>query len=218
MRSKPFLSEYSEEELLAMPKAKAQAGLTEKQVKFCEIYVEGHNKKMAALKAGYRSTFVSSAAVVQLLRNEKVCRYINWLKARILKEHFINAADVLDEWIRIAFSDITDFVEINPHSIKLKKNEEIDGQLVKSIKSGREGVSIELHDKMKALDNLAKYIQDMPSDFKQKLEERKLELMEQEFEFKKKVYEQTMPVFEDDGFIEAIKESAQSVWESDEKE
>lgn len=218
MRSKPFLSEYSEEELLAMPKAKAQAGLTEKQVRFCEIYVEGHNKKMAALKAGYRSTFVSSAAVVQLLRNEKVCRYINWLKARILKEHFINAADVLDEWIRIAFSDITDFVEINPHSIKLKKNEEIDGQLVKSIKSGREGVSIELHDKMKALDNLAKYIQDMPSDFKQRLEERKLELMEQEFEFKKKVYEQTMPAFEDDGFIEAIKESAQSVWESDGKE
>lgn len=218
MRSKPFLSEYSEEELLAMPKAKAQAGLTEKQVRFCEIYVEGHNKKMAALKAGYRSAFVSSAAVVQLLRNENVCRYINWLKARILKEHFINAADVLDEWIRIAFSDITDFVEINPHSIKLKKNEEIDGQLVKSIKSGREGVSIELHDKMKALDNLAKYIQDMPSDFKQKLEERKLELMEQEFEFKKKVYEQTMPAFEDDGFIEAIKESAQSVWESDGKE
>lgn len=218
MRSKPFLSEYSEEELLAMPKAKAQAGLTEKQVRFCEIYVEGHNKKMAALKAGYRSTFITSAAVVQLLRNEKVCRYINWLKARILKEHFINAADVLDEWIRIAFSDITDFVEINPHSIKLKKNEEIDGQLVKSIKSGREGVSIELHDKMKALDNLAKYIQDMPSDFKQRLEERKLELMEQEFEFKKKVYEQTMPAFEDDGFIEAIKESAQSVWESDEKE
>lgn len=218
MRSKPFLSEYSEEELLAMPKAKAQAGLTEKQVRFCEIYVEGHNKKMAALKAGYRSTFVSSAAVVQLLRNEKVCRYINWLKARILKEHFINAADVLDEWIRIAFSDITDFVEINPHSIKLKKNEEIDGQLVKSIKSGREGVSIELHDKMKALDNLAKYIQDMPSDFKQRLEERKLELMEQEFEFKKKVYEQTMPAFEDDGFIEAIKESAQSVWESNGKE
>lgn len=218
MRSKPFLSEYSEEELLAMPKAKAQAGLTEKQIRFCEIYVEGHNKKMAALKAGYRSTFVSSAAVVQLLRNEKVCRYINWLKARILKEHFINAADVLDEWIRIAFSDITDFVEINPHSIKLKKNEEIDGQLVKSIKSGREGVSIELHDKMKALDNLAKYIQDMPSDFKQRLEERKLELMEQEFEFKKKVYEQTMPAFEDDGFIEAIKESAQSVWESDGKE
>lgn len=218
MRSKPFLSEYSEEELLAMPKAKAQAGLTEKQVRFCEIYVEGHNKKMAALKAGYRSTFITSSAVVQLLRNEKVCRYINWLKARILKEHFINAADVLDEWIRIAFSDITDFVEINPHSIKLKKNEEIDGQLVKSIKSGREGVSIELHDKMKALDNLAKYIQDMPSDFKQRLEERKLELMEQEFEFKKKVYEQTMPAFEDDGFIEAIKESAQSVWESDGKE
>ena len=73
---------------------------------------------------------------------------------------------------------MTDFVDIYPHSIKLKPANEVDGQLIKSIKSGRDGVSIELHDKMKALDCLARYCDDMPKDWKQKLEERKMELLE----------------------------------------
>lgn len=49
----------------------------------------------------------------------------------------IAAGDIIDEWARIAFSDITDFVNIYPHSISLKPANEMDGQLVKSIKSGR---------------------------------------------------------------------------------
>lgn len=53
----------------------------------------------------------------------------------------------------------------------------------------------------------------MPKDWKQKLEERKVELLEEEFELKKKVYELENPQQKDDGFIEAIKESAKVVWE-----
>lgn len=104
-------------------------------------------------------------------------------------------------------------MKLKPTYIKLKPADEIDGQLVKSIKSGRDGISIELHDKMKALDNLAKYLDDMPQDWKQRIEERKLELMEQEFELKKKLTEIENPTNEDDGFIEAIKQSAKIIWE-----
>ena len=109
-------------------------------------------------------------------------------------------------------SDITDFVDIAPHSIRLKPADMIDGQLVKSIKTGRDGISIELHDKMRALEQLARYVDDMPSDWKQRIEERKMQLMEQEFELKKKTSELDNPDKEDDGFIEAIKASAESVW------
>lgn len=212
MRRIPIHCEHTEEELLVMKKDKAQEGLTEKQMRFCECYVEGHNRKMALIKAGYSTTAGNLPA--SLLRLPKIRRYICWLKVRITQEHMITAMDVLDEWIRIAFSDITDFVEIKPFSIALKRNDEIDGQLVKSIKSGRDGVSIELHDKMRALDNLARYLEDLPIDFKQKLEQRRVELMEQEFELKKKMYEREVPELEDDGFIQAIKESAESVWEN----
>lgn len=213
MRRIPIHCDYTEEELLKMSKNEAQKDLSEKQMRFCECYVEGHNRKMAVIKAGYSST--ANNLPSSLLKLQKVRRYICWLKVRITNEHMITAMDVLDEWIRIAFSDITDFVEINPYNIKLKKNEEIDGQLVKSIKSGRDGVSIELYDKMRALDNLARYLEDLPLDFKQKIENRKVELMEQEFELKKKLYEREVPEMEDDGFIQAIKEGAEKIWENE---
>ena len=114
---------------------------------------------------------------------------------------------------RSAFSDMSDFVDIFPHSIRLKPATQVDGQLIKSIKSGRDGVSIELYDKMKALDSLAKYCDDMPKEWKQKIDERRTELQEQEFILKKKQLELENPDKEDDGFIEAIKKSAESVWD-----
>lgn len=203
---------YTEEELLKMPKSKAIEGLNEKQQRFCECYVEGHNRRIAMIKAGYDGANKSANYSLRLLHMEGVMRYICWLKARILKTHMINAIDLIDEWVRIAFSDITDFVDIFPHNIRLKPANAIDGQLVKSIKTGRDGVSIELHDKMRALEQLARYVDDMPSEWKQRLEERKMQLMEEEFELKKKQYEIENPENEDDGFIEAIKSSVESVW------
>ena len=54
----------------------------------------------------------------------------------------------------------------------------------------------------------------MPKKWKQKLEERKTQLLEQEFEFKKQMAElDSDSEKQDDGFIEAIKNSAKSIWE-----
>ena len=209
---------YTDEELLKMTRKEAIEGLSEKAQRFCEFYIEDNNKKMAMLKAGYSSTLkgvdYGTMYAYKLLRDERVRRYIMWLKVRLLKENFLKASEIIDEWIRIAFADMTDFVDIYPNYIKLKPANSVDGQLIKSIKSGRDGISIELHDKMKALDNLAKYCKDMPKEWKQKLEERRQELLEQEFEFKKKAFSIENPVVEDDGFIEAIKQSAETIWEN----
>ena len=205
---------YTEEELLNMKKKEAVNGLTEKAQRFCESYVQGHNWKMALQKAGFsEGTSSNGTLAYKLLRDENCVRYIMWLKARILNTALINAADLIDHWVRIAFSDMSDFVDIFPHSIRLKPATQVDGQLIKSIKSGRDGVSIELYDKMKALDSLAKYCDDMPKEWKQKIDERRTELQEQEFILKKKQLELENPDKEDDGFIEAIKKSAESVWD-----
>ena len=210
----PIINEdYTEEQLLKMTKKEACKDLTERQIKFCEYYIEGHNKKTALIKAGFGDSGFDLAT--RMLRAPKIQRYIMWLKARVLREHMIQAYDVLDAWIRIAFSDITDFVDIYPNSIRLKPADKIDGQLVKSIKSGRDGITIELYDKMKALDQLARYTEDMPKDWKEKIEARRQELMEEEFQLKKKLYELSNPEEEDDGFIEAIKNSVEAVWENE---
>lgn len=202
--------EYNEKELLGMPKRDAIEGLTEKQQRFCEEYVRTYNIKTAVVRAGYDA----KAGIGLALRKKPQCkRYIQWLKARILKDVCIDAASILDEHLRIAFADITDFVDIKPTSIRLKPSDDVDGQLVKSIKSGRDGVSIELYDKLKSLDFLANYCLDMPKTWKQKLEERRVQLQEQEFELKKQMADVSRDATEKDGFIEAINEAAKVVWE-----
>lgn len=214
MRKKPIMyDEYTEEELLSMSKKQAVGKLTEREQRFCEHYVEGHNRRLALVKAGYAKS-TTNAYSYRLLKRDEVKRYIQWIKARALNECLINAVDLIDAWARIAFSDMTDFVEIRPHSISLKPADEVDGQLIKAIKSGRDGISIELHDKLKALDCLSKYVDDMPPDWKQRIEERKVELLEQEFELKKAMAGDAIESKEDDGLIKAIEESTQAIWEN----
>lgn len=205
---------YTTEELLEMSHEDAIEGLTEKQIKFCEVYVLNYNISIALRKAGYESE--TSGAAYRIRQKPGCKRYIQWLKARMLHDTLINGEDIINQWVKIAFADMTDFVDINKFGITLKPVREMDGQLVKSIKSGRDGVSIELYDKLKALDSLAKYTEDMPKDYKQKIEERKMELMEQEFELKKSIYDMENKIEKDDGFVEALKQSAKIVWEQNE--
>lgn len=205
---------YTTEELLEMSHEDAIKGLTEKQIKFCEVYVLNYNISIALRKAGYESE--TSGAAYRIRQKPGCKRYIQWLKARMLHDTLINGEDIINQWVKIAFADMTDFVNINKFGITLKPVREMDGQLVKSIKSGRDGVSIELYDKLKALDSLAKYTEDMPKDYKQKIEERKMELMEQEFELKKSIYDMENKIEKDDGFVEALKQSAKIVWEQNE--
>ena len=205
---------YTTEELLEMSHEDAIEGLTEKQIKFCEVYVLNYNISIALRKAGYESE--TSGAAYRIRQKPGCKRYIQWLKARMLHDTLINGEDIINQWVKIAFADMTDFVNINKFGITLKPVREMDGQLVKSIKSGRDGVSIELYDKLKALDSLAKYTEDMPKDYKQKIEERKMELMEQEFELKKSIYDMENKIEKDDGFVEALKQSAKIIWEQNE--
>lgn len=206
-------NEYSTEELLEMPRDEAVGKLTEMQQRFCEAYVSSHNIKMALIKAGYKEDTVLG---YMIRKKPAAKRYIQWLKARIVNEAIISGAEIIEQWLKIAFADMSDFVDIHKYSISLKPADQIDGQLIKTIKSGKDGVSVELYDKLKALDSLAKYTEDMPKDYRQIIEEKKLELMQQEFELKKKVYDMDSVEKEDDGFIEALSKSAKVIWEDEE--
>ena len=77
---------------------------------------------------------------------------------------FIDTMDIVDMYIKIAFADITDYVTFGPRGVQPKKSESVDGQLICKIKEGRDGVSIELADKMKALDKLSNYLGVTPQD------------------------------------------------------
>lgn len=212
--SKVHFVEYTEQQLWEMTREQAVDGLTEKRQRFCEYYISSHNAKTAAIKAGYDPDDAGNMASY-MKRSPKTRRYIAWLKVRILDRCMVRGEELIEAWTRIAFSDITDFIDIFPTMIRLKPADQMDGQLVKSIKSGRDGISIELYDKMKALENLAKYVDCMPKDWKQRIEEQKLELAKQELELKKKTYG-AIDTLANDGFLEAIANASKNIsWESE---
>lgn len=49
----------------------------------------------------------------------------------------------------------------------------VDGSIIAEVKKGKEGVSIKLTDKMRALDKLTMYFDLVPDNFKRKIEEER---------------------------------------------
>ncbi len=207
-------TDVTEEELMNMSRDEACLNLNDRQRKFCELYVKNFNVILAAKQAGYSAH--SAHNVGWRIRQDPECnRYIAWLKIRLAKDCHVTAMDVIDHYARIAFADITDFISIKDGKVILKNEDMIDGQLVTAVRKGKDGITIELADKHKALDKLEKFFDVMPKDWKQKLEERKVELLEQRLEIERIKAGQLGTDDEDDGFIDAIKGSAEETWDDE---
>ncbi|MCU5173765.1 terminase small subunit [Bacillus paranthracis] len=176
--------------------------LTEKERLFCLYYVKYFNGTQAALKAGY-SKDGAHVQASRLLRRERVSSYIKELKGELVENVFVEAMDVLKEYIKIAFADITNYVTFGQKEIEIKvgenttvdedgnetieaimesrmvsyvdlqDHEEVDGSIIAEVKQGRDGISIKLADKMKALDKLSQYFDLVPDNFKRQIEEER---------------------------------------------
>ena len=177
-----------------------EAELTEKQRLFCLYYIKSFNATMSAIKAGYAA---ESAHVTgsDLLRHPKVGAEIRRLKGKMQEELFVDAMDVLNKYIKIAFADMNDFVEFGTKDVffadeygnvvkhkdsylNYKDSSEVDGTLICEIKKGKQGMSIKLEDRQKALDKLAMYFDLFPDKFKRRIQEEELELKKKDSEVK----------------------------------
>jgi phage terminase small subunit len=212
---KQFIAE-TEEELLKMSRAEVTLHLNDKQIAFCEYYVKNHNIKLSAIKAGY--TPKSAHGIGWKLRQNEDCnRYLAWLKIRVSSDCHVSALEIIDQYARIAFADITDFVEIVNGKLRVRDGAELDGQIITKLKEGgiHEGVTIELADKFAALSRLERYFDIMPADWKQKIEERKVDILQQRLDIEKIKVLGGEESQEDDGFIEALKATATEIWEDE---
>ncbi|PEI42578.1 terminase [Bacillus pseudomycoides] len=170
--------------------------LTEKERLFCLYFVKYFNGTQAAIKAGYakESAHVQSS---RLLRRERVASYIKELKGELVENVFVEAMDVLKEYIKIAFADITNYVTFGQKEVpvmgmfgpvkdesgneltqmvnyvEFNEADTVDGSIITEVKRGKDGVSIKLADKMKALDKLAQYFDLVPDNFKRQIEEER---------------------------------------------
>lgn len=59
---------------------------------------------------------------MRLLKNEKVAAEIRRIKKEMVNEMFIEAMDVLQVYIKIAFADITDYVTFGKKRSRLSGN------------------------------------------------------------------------------------------------
>lgn len=148
--------------------------LTDKQRLFCIYYVKLFNATKAYQKAYECSLSTADSNGSRMLGNARVKNEIMRLKQHRMTGEFFDKYDVLQKYKDIAFADITDFttfgtetvntiddngneVEYEVNRMYFKDSAEIDGTIVTEVKQGKDGVSIKLADKMKALDFLVKY-------------------------------------------------------------
>ena len=154
--------------------------LTDKQRLFCLQYVRCFNATKAYQKA-YRSSYmVANAEGYKLLVNPRVKAEIQRLKQNRLNREMLGTEDIFQKYMDIAFADITDFItfgretvpvmgafgpvevkdketgkkvvltkEIN--TVRFREYTDVDGTLISEVKQGKDGASIKLLDREKAL-------------------------------------------------------------------
>ena len=197
--------------------------LTEKQKLFCIYYIENFNATKAYQRAYECSYATAMSEGSKSLRNPKIKIEIDRLTNECLEEQEINSKllskRLWKKYIDIAFADITDYLEFNSkevqgeygtytkNTISLKNSDEVDGSLISEISEGKDGIKIKLQDKMKALQWLSDRMDLLPTSVKTKLD---IEMLKLEVEMNK--HDNTQEEVENDGFIEALNNATDEVW------
>ena len=123
----------------------------------------------------------------ELLRNTKIRDEIQRLKQNRLNREMLDEHDIFQKYMDIAFADITDYVEFGReevqvmgafgpveikdpetgervplkktvNTVRFKESDEVDGTLIAEVKQGKDGASVKLMDRMKALNWLAEHM------------------------------------------------------------
>lgn len=209
------------------------SGLTDEQQLFCIYMIKYFNATKAYQKIKQCDYAVAAVMGHRWLKIPEVKKEIKNLKKARFNKALLEPEDIFQKYMDIAFSDLTDYLswgreevpvmamygpvevedpitgekvqlmkEIN--CIKFKESDEIDGTILQEVKQGKEGPSIKLADRMKALDWLANHM-NMATDF----QKAQMEVM------RIKVTGDEQEEIEDDGFMDALNGTAQEDWQDE---
>lgn len=210
--------------------------LSEKQKLFCLYYIKSFNATQSYMKAYSCSYDTARVEGSNALTNPNIKNEIKSLKEIKNQSIMVTGDDVIELHMRIAFADITDYVDFKckqtteldeegnsvtsgnedekedvkgVNILNLKPSNKIDGQLISDISVGRE-TKIKLVDKQKSLSFLEKYFELNPMDRHKKEFDKqrlKLELIKVESEIYNNEVEQ-----EDSKLINTLEESSKGLW------
>ncbi len=185
--------------------------LTDKQRLFCVIYAKRMNATKAYQQAYNCSYETAMVGGPRLLGNVRIREQVDSLTQLQFNKEALKRS-VIQKYIDIAFSDITDYVQFGqdyyvvkdkdgkpmiddegniitkPYNyVRLGESNQVDGTLISEISEGKDGVKIKLTDKMKALDFLTKHCNLLSDEERIKLdiENKKLQNAKLEVEIDK---------------------------------
>lgn len=210
--------------------------LNDKQRLFCLHYIRCFNATKSYQKAygcSYTAAVTNGSA---LLRNAHIRAEIMRLKEARYTRELLSESDIFQKYMDIAFSDMTDYVEFGReetqvmgafgpvmqedpetgekvpvtkivNTVRFRESSEVDGTLISEVKQGRDGASIKLPDKLKALEWLADHMNMATEEQKARVAAIKMRMGVADEE-----------EMEDDGFLEALKGTAAEDWKEPEDE
>jgi len=135
-------------------------GLTAKQQRFVEEYLIDLNATQAALRAGY-ATKTAHVIGHENLRKPEIAAAIEAERKTQGDRADIKIQDVLREYARLAFSNVSDFLTFDGEGVALKDSASIPREIlaaVSEVSDTKEGVKFKLHSKTSALDSLCKVL------------------------------------------------------------
>lgn len=215
--------------------------LTDKQRLFCVYYIRSFNATKAYQKAYGCSYEIAMRSGSRMLRNVEVKEEILRLKQERLNREFLSESDIFQKYMDIAFADITDYLEFGTeevpvmalygpvktkdpetgeeklltkivNTVRFKDSSEVDGTILAEVKQGRDGASIKLSDRMKALQWLSNHMNIATEEQKARIEQ----IRAQTEVAKLKMQTDSDDQIEDDGFLEALKGTAAEDWKDEE--
>jgi len=137
--------------------------LLDSEQAFINEYMLDFDPNKAATRAGYKQPY---AAYRRLLSDSRI-RYVIMCRQQELREiSQVTSQAILNEFSKIAFADIGDFVEFDNNIVTLKESNKVDTSVISEVQSTQYGVKIKLHNKHAALEAMGKHI----GMFKEKLE------------------------------------------------
>lgn len=173
--------------------------LDEEHQLFCIYYLKYHNKVKAYQKVKPNTPYNSACVMAsRWSKQSAVIEEINRLKKELYEDALLDPQDIVQKYIDIAFADLNDYLEYgreevpviikNPDTgedevlkrtvnmVKFKESAFADGTILSEVKQGRNGASIKLADRMKALDWLSKHMNITTEEQKLKIEVLKKQL------------------------------------------
>ena len=210
--------------------------LNDQQRLFCLYYTKSFNATRAYMKAYPDCTYESAMArSSRLMKDETIKAEIFRLKQAKMNKAMLEPEDIFQKYMEIAFSDITDYVSFGReevqvmdafgpveitdpetgekvplkktvNTVQFRESYTVDGSLISEVSQGKDGAKIKLADRMKALSWLADHMDMATPEQAAKVEKLKAETARIRGE-------DPDAESEDDGFIDALRNEANFLWE-----